>query len=140
MDGKLGSDELGITATGAFEDANAGESKIVEITGLTLTGAAVGNYILLNSGQQTSTTATIKNMPLKIVRANGIQDTEYDGDAGLSLVTVLFEDVNQKQVAVGYSINAHFPDADADETNVDVTVDVKLVFGAEDNADLTTRP
>ena len=39
MDGKLGSDELGITATGAFEDANAGESKIVEITGLTLTGA-----------------------------------------------------------------------------------------------------
>ena len=140
MDGKLGSDELGITATGAFEDANAGESKIVEITGLTLTGAAVGNYILLNSGQQTSTTATIKKMPLKIVRANGIKDKDYDGDAGLSLVTVLFEDVNQKQVAVGYSINAHFPDADADETNVDVTVDVKLVFGAEENYELTNSP
>lgn len=140
MDGKLGSDELGITATGAFEDANAGEGKIVEITGLTLTGAAVGNYILLNSGQQTSTTATIKKMPLKIVRANGIKDKDYDGDAGLSLVTVLFEDVNQKQVAVGYSINAHFPDADADETNVDVTVDVKLVFGAEENYKLTNSP
>ena len=140
LDGKLGSDELGITATGAFEDANAGEGKIVEITGLTLTGAAVGNYILLNSGQQTSTTATIKKMPLKIVRANGIKDKDYDGDAGLSLVTVLFEDVNQKQVAVGYSINAHFPDADADETNVDVTVDVKLVFGAEENYELTNSP
>ena len=66
MDGKLGSDELGITATGAFEDANAGESKIVEITGLTLTGAAVGNYILLNSGQQTSTTATIQEATVTI--------------------------------------------------------------------------
>ena len=140
MDGKLGSDELGITATGAFEDANAGEGKIVEITGLTLTGAAVGNYILLNSGQQTSTTATIKKMPLKIVRANGINDKDYDGDAGLSLVTVLFEDVNRQQVTVDYSINAYFPDADADETNVDVTVDVKLVFGAEENYKLTNSP
>ena len=140
MDGKLGSDELGITATGAFEDANAGESKIVEITGLTLTGAAVGNYILLNSGQQTSTTATIKKMPLKIVKANGIKDKDYDGDAGLSHVTVLFEDVNRQQVTVDYSINAYFPDADADETNVDVTVDVKLVFGAEENYKLTNSP
>ena len=140
MDGKLGSDELGITATGAFEDANASESKIVEITGLTLTGAAVGNYILLNSGQQTSTTATIKKMPLKIVKANGIKDKDYDGDAGLSHVTVLFEDVNRQQVTVDYSINAYFPDADADETNVDVTVDVKLVFGAEENYKLTNSP
>ena len=140
MDGKLGSDELGITATGAFEDANAGESKIVEITGLTLTGAAVENYILLNSGQQTSTTATIKKMPLKIVKANGIKDKDYDGDAGLSHVTVLFEDVNRQQVTVDYSINAYFPDADADETNVDVTVDVKLVFGAEENYKLTNSP
>ena len=140
LDGKLGSDELGITATGAFEDANAGESKIVEITGLTLTGAAVGNYILLNSGQQTSTTATIKKMPLKIVRANGIKDKDYDGDAGLSHVEVLFEDVNRQQVTVDYSINAYFPDADADETNVDVTVDVKLVFGAEENYKLTNSP
>ena len=140
MDGKLGSDELGITATGAFEDANAGKGKIVEITGLTLTGAAVGNYILLNSGQQTSTTATIKKMPLKIVKANGIKDKDYDGDAGLSHVTVLFENVNRQQVTVDYSINAYFPDADADETNVDVTVDVKLVFGAEENYELTNSP
>ena len=140
LDGKLGSDELGVTATGTFEDANAGKNKTVTISGLTLTGAAVGNYILLNSGQQTSTTATIKKMPLKIVRANGIKDKDYDGDAGLSLVTVLFEDVNQKQVAVGYSINAHFPDADADETSVDVTVDVKLVLGAEENYELTNSP
>lgn len=140
MDGKLGSDELGVTATGAFENANAGEGKTVEITGLTLTGAAVGNYILLNSGQQTSTTATIKKMPLEIVRVTGIKDKDYDGDAGLSHVEVLFEDVNQKRVAVAYAINAHFPDADADETNVDVTADVKLVFGAEENYELTNSP
>lgn len=140
LDGKLGSDELGVTATGAFENANAGECKTVEITGLTLTGAAVGNYILLNSGQQTSTTATIKKMPLEIVRVTGIKDKDYDGDAGLSHVEVLFEDVNQKRVAVAYAINAHFPDADADETNVDVTADVKLVFGAEENYELTNSP
>ena len=140
LDGKLGSDELGVTATGAFENANAGEGKTVEITGLTLTGAAVGNYILLNSGQQTSTTATIKKMPLEIVRVTGIKDKDYDGDAGLSHVEVLFEDVNQKRVAVAYAINAHFPDADADETNVDVTADVKLVFGAEENYELTNSP
>ena len=140
LDGKLGSDELGVTATGTFEDANAGKNKTVTISGLTLTGAAVGNYILLNSGQQTSTTATIKKMPLKIVRANGIKDKDYDGDAGLSHVTVLFEDVNRQQVTVSYSINAYFPDADADETNVDVTADVKLVLGAEENYELTNSP
>ena len=140
LDGKLDSDELGVTATGAFEDAKAGKNKTVTISGLTLTGAAVGNYILLNSGQQTSTTATIKKMPLKIVRANGIKDKDYDGNAGLSLVTVLFEDVNQQQVTVSYSINAYFPDADADETNVNVTVDVKLILGTEENYELTNSP
>ena len=140
LDGKLGSDELGVTATGTFEDANAGKNKTVTISGLTLTGAAVGNYILLNSGQQTSTTATIKKMPLKIVRANGIKDKDYDGDAGLSHVTVLFEDVNRQQVTVSYSINAYFPDADADETNVNVTVDVKLILGTEENYELTNSP
>ena len=79
-------------------------------------------------------------MPLEIVRVTGIKDKDYDGDAGLSHVEVLFEDVNQKRVAVAYAINAHFPDADADETNVDVTADVKLVFGAEENYELTNSP
>ena len=57
--GKVGSDELTVTATGTFEDANVGTGKTVTISGITLGGAKAGNYILAATGNQTSTTANI---------------------------------------------------------------------------------
>ncbi|AEV27914.1 hypothetical protein SpiGrapes_0050 [Sphaerochaeta pleomorpha str. Grapes] len=50
--GVVGSDEVGVTGTFTFEDANAGNIKTVNVTGITLTGAQKANYSLA------STTAT----------------------------------------------------------------------------------
>ena len=58
LDGNVDGDKLTVTAEGAFEDANVGE-KQVNITGLTLGGEKQGNYVLAESGQQTSATAAI---------------------------------------------------------------------------------
>ena len=140
LTGKVDGDDLSVTATGTFDTANAGKNKTVTISGLTLTGSKAGNYKLAADSQQTTAAATINKMLLTIVRASGIADKNYDGNAGLSNVTVHFEDVNQQPVTVGYSINAHFPDADADETNVDVTLEVTLSSVAAENYMLTNSP
>ena len=59
FDGKVGTDTLTVTATGLFEDGNAGESKKVTISGLTLGGESVKNYELAATGNQTEATADI---------------------------------------------------------------------------------
>ncbi|MCI5897815.1 MAG: YDG domain-containing protein, partial [Firmicutes bacterium] len=53
--GKLESDTLTVTATGAFSDKDVGPDKTVNITNLTLDGASKANYTLANEGQQTTT-------------------------------------------------------------------------------------
>lgn len=60
IDGVLDDDDLTVSATGTFSDANAGENKTVAITDLTLGGTDMENYILAESGQQTTTNAAIK--------------------------------------------------------------------------------
>lgn len=60
IDGVLDDDDLTVSATGTFSDANAGENKTVAITDLTLGGTDMENYMLAESGQQTTTNATIK--------------------------------------------------------------------------------
>ncbi|MBR1815584.1 MAG: InlB B-repeat-containing protein [Lachnospiraceae bacterium] len=57
--GIIGEDNLIVTATGTFSDANAGDGKIVNISNLALSGDSVGNYKLAEIGQQTTTTANI---------------------------------------------------------------------------------
>ncbi|MBR4730959.1 MAG: hypothetical protein IK075_11985 [Prevotella sp.] len=60
FDGILAGDNLTVMATGKFENAEAGEGKTVFISGLTLGGESVANYMLAAEGQQTATTATIR--------------------------------------------------------------------------------
>lgn len=60
LDGVLDDDDLTVRATGTFSDAKAGENKTVAITDLTLGGTDMENYMLANSGQQTTTNAAIK--------------------------------------------------------------------------------
>ncbi|MBR5420470.1 MAG: InlB B-repeat-containing protein, partial [Lachnospiraceae bacterium] len=50
---------LTVTATGEFEDANAGTDKTVNISDLTLGGTSASNYILAENGQQDTATADI---------------------------------------------------------------------------------
>ncbi|MBP3856568.1 MAG: chitobiase/beta-hexosaminidase C-terminal domain-containing protein [Ruminiclostridium sp.] len=80
--GKIEADDLTVTATGAFEDANAGTDKTVTISGLTLGGADAGNYVLAENGQQTSTTADITpttyTVTYKVVNGTWADDTTAD--------------------------------------------------------------
>ena len=74
--GKVGSDDLGVTAEGTFEDANVGTAKAVTISNLVLGGASVDNYKLAEKGQQTSTTATINQATLDFGKFNVNTDTQ----------------------------------------------------------------
>lgn len=77
--GKVESDDLSVTATGAFSDAGIGTEKTVTISDLTLSGEKADNYELASSGQQTSTTADITAKALTI---KADSDTKvYDGTA-----------------------------------------------------------
>ena len=58
LEGNVDGEKLTVTAEGTFADANVGE-KQVNITGLTLGGEKQGNYVLAESGQQTTATAAI---------------------------------------------------------------------------------
>lgn len=64
--GKLEDDSLAVRATGNYTDEKAGEGKTVNITDITLTGASASNYKLAASGQQTTATADIFALPVKI--------------------------------------------------------------------------
>ena len=77
--GRVGSDDLTVTATGTFSDANVDTAKTVTISGLTLGGSSAGNYQLASSGNQTSATANITAKALTI-KADGATK-EYDGTA-----------------------------------------------------------
>ncbi|MBQ7625181.1 MAG: S-layer homology domain-containing protein, partial [Clostridia bacterium] len=57
--GKADGDDLTVTATGAFEDAEVGTDKKVTISGLTLEGNDKDNYLLAKTGNQEETTANI---------------------------------------------------------------------------------
>ena len=59
FDGIVTGDDLTVTATGTFEDAEVGNGKVVTITNLTLGGADAGNYQLAEAGQQSETSANI---------------------------------------------------------------------------------
>ena len=83
FDGLIGDDKLTVTATGEFENAEAGNNKTVNITGLTLGGTSVANYMLAAEGQQTTTTASIISTvnPVTLVTAPTAKDRTYDGTA-----------------------------------------------------------
>jgi hypothetical protein len=68
--GRIGSDSLGVAATGVFVNPSAGTGKTVAISNLALTGAASGNYVLASSGNESSVTASITPDNLTITADN----------------------------------------------------------------------
>ena len=77
--GMVAGDDLSVTASGTFSDADVGTGKTVTITGLTLDGAKAGNYELASSGQQASTTANITAKAITITA--GSDSRAYNGTA-----------------------------------------------------------
>ena len=92
FEGLVAGDNLTVAATGAFEDAEVGNNKTVIISGLTLGGTSVGNYVLADAGNQTTTTASILPVGTIDRKHSGIEvrrnDTNelVDNDAYLTLM------------------------------------------------------
>lgn len=87
INGLLEGDSLTVNATGTFTDAKAGDNKTVTITGLTLGGKDKENYTLADSGQQTSATASIGKLPVKL-QWNEKTDFIYNGQEQKVIATV----------------------------------------------------
>ena len=96
---RVGSDDVTIQAVGTFEDKNAGTGKKVTISGLSLSGAAAGNYKLAATGQQTECTAAI-NKRRVVVSGIAAYDKAFDDTAEATLdfsnVTLMDADTGQK--------------------------------------------
>ena len=84
--GKTENDTLTVTGTAAFADANAGDSKTVNFTGLTLGGDSAGNYVL--SATTATGTGKITQKPVTVTAA--AQSVALNGsiDAGVTKATL----------------------------------------------------
>ena len=77
-DDRVGGDILTDSYTSAsFDDKNVGTGKPVSVSGISISGAAAGNYNLLNTTASTTANITARDLT---VTATGI-NKEYDGNA-----------------------------------------------------------
>ena len=103
LEGVLERDDLTVSATGTFSDANAGENKTVAITDLTLGGTDMENYMLAESGQQTTTNATIKP---KSVTLEWSENTAFTYNGSEQSVTATVKNaVENDSFALSYEHN-----------------------------------
>lgn len=65
--GFVSGDGVTLSAEGLFTDKDAGASKTVNISGLAISGANAGNYELSETGNQTTTTATISQKVITVL-------------------------------------------------------------------------
>ena len=138
IDGMVKGDDLTVTAGGAFENADAGKDKTVNISNLKLGGKDAGNYELAETGNQATATAAISPKETAITAA-AVENKTYDGNADAVVTNVTIAGVNGDLVkGTDFEIiSASFPDADADESAVDVDINVKLIGHAANNYTLT---
>ena len=138
IDGMVKGDDLTVTAGGAFENADAGKDKTVNISNLKLVGNDAGNYVLAGTGNQATATAAISPKETAITAA-AVENKTYDGNADAVVTNVTIAGVNGDLVKdTDFEIiSASFPDADADESNADVNINVKLIGDAANNYKLT---
>ena len=122
----VGGDVLSVEAVGKFAESSLGKDKIVNLSNITLTGAASGNYILSDSGQQTTCKASIVSSTIKVsgIKAknkvyDGTNDVELDctdmmvegvkaGEDVTVTATGKFVDKSvgtKKQVAISYTLS-----------------------------------
>ena len=86
ISGIVDGDVLTVTATGTFDNANVGAGKTVAISGITLGGEDVSKYKLAESGNQTSTTASITAKEGALSWSN--TSFIYDGESHVPTATV----------------------------------------------------
>ena len=141
INGKIEGDDLQATAAGAFENANAGENKTVNLSNMQLSGSSAANYVLAATGNQMTTTAKI--MPKEVtITAAAVADKTYDGNANATVTEVTIAGVHGNLVKdTDFEVTAAlFPDADVDAADVNVNITVALKGDAAKNYQLTNSP
>ena len=76
--GKVGSDDVSVTAKGQFDNKNAGTDKTVTISDIVLGGEAKDNYVLAKQGQQETATANINKKEIAVTAED--KSKTYGGD------------------------------------------------------------
>ena len=85
FNGILEGDALSITATGTFADADAGDNKTVNLSLGALSGADMANYTLATTGNQSTTTASIKKATPLLAPPSGLTATYGDKLSSITL-------------------------------------------------------
>lgn len=128
------------TAAAEFPGADAGDQAVDVTVTVTLAEDFAKKYELAGGSTWTAK-AKINKMPVHIASVTGIADKDYDGNNEASIYDVSLWDINDAPVSgLGRTISAHFPDADADDAKVDITVTVALSTEAAKNYELTNSP
>ena len=83
MTGALGGDVVACTGTATFDTASVGTGKTVTASGLTLTGAAAGNYVLSSTTATTTAAITALTVTPAVTAANKV----YDGTTSATLTS-----------------------------------------------------
>ena len=79
FNGMFGGDNLGVaTATGAFENKNAGTGKTINISGITLNGTDAGNYLLADATATATANITQKALAITYTGVNKTYDALTD--------------------------------------------------------------
>ena len=129
--GVAAGDDISVTATGTFADANVGSGKEVTITGLTLTGNDAEKYRLAESGQQTSATASITAKPLSDSDITvTVSDLTYTGSPQSPTVTVKYGTITLVE-NTDYTLSGN--------TGTNVNSYTLTVTGTGNYADFTTK-
>jgi filamentous hemagglutinin family protein len=79
-DDRLAGDALAVSGSGAFADKHVGSGKSIQVSGMALSGADAGNYVL--AGVSAGTTGNISQRTLQVGAVG--QNKVYDGTAAAS--------------------------------------------------------
>lgn len=138
IDGKVDDDDLTVVPTGLYDNKDAGKNKTVTLT-LKLDGAAKANYVLSAESQAAAT----GEITPREVTVSGITagDKTYDTTATATLdwSAASFETlVAQNDDVRVISAKGAFPDVNADDAKVDVTV-TDIILGGNDARNYTAK-
>ena len=95
--GVVRGDNLLLTGSGTFADANAGTAKAVAVTGITASGGDMGNYSLSNTTASTTANVTPKIITVTASGTDKVYDGTTSGVVNLSSSGVLQQDLSNVQ-------------------------------------------
>ena len=121
-----------IDAAIEYENANVGTPKTAHIRSVTLGGTDAANYVVDYQNSQSTTTGAIYQKQIKLNHIDRVNKV-FDGSDSYPVQGEIFDGLQNGETLVrgrDYTISAHFPDANADETNQRVTALVVLLANA----------